>query len=187
MAFSDVLGPISGFVTADFKGKATIPIAPQLINGHTIDVVQWACGGSPTKARATVEFTEHLPVPSVGDPFIGTRSVDMSDLVPGARVEVVVTAKDGTVKEVASFVAEDKTWPAHLQNDLQGGDKVKARQGLCSALTGFSTDRGGWCSPFSRTGGGGMARTLETRSGTKTMSFPARSRTRAARRSRTSK
>ena len=141
MAFSDVFGPISGYTVADAAGNATIAVAPQLENGHTIDVLQWACGGAPLKASRTVDFIESLPIPVVGGTFIGRSTVDLDALVLGATVEVVVTAKTGVVKEVNAFVAEDKAATAHLQGPLADGDKVKARQGLCQTLTGYSMDR----------------------------------------------
>jgi hypothetical protein len=98
MAFSDVLGPISGFAMADTAGNAIIPVAPLLVNGHTIEVLQWACGGDPSVARRDVEFTEVVPVPTVGSVLIGRKTVEIGDLTFGATVEVVVTSQAGVLK-----------------------------------------------------------------------------------------
>jgi hypothetical protein len=141
MAFSDVFGPISGFVRADAAGHAVINVAPQLVGGHVVEVRQWACGGAPINNFRAVEFIESLPIPAIGDAFVSRNSIDIGDLVPGATVEVVVTAKEGVVKEVGLFVADDRLDTANLQSPLADGDKVKARQGLCQTLTGYSSER----------------------------------------------
>jgi hypothetical protein len=142
MVISDLFGPISGFENADSTGKAVVFVAPQLIKDDTIVVLQWACGGAASKAVSKVENSlERLTIPSVGDVFVGSKIVSIVDLIPGSTVEAVVIAKNGTIREVASFVAQDKEWAAIFQKPLQGGERVRARQSLCTLLSGFSADR----------------------------------------------
>jgi hypothetical protein len=141
MAFSDVIGSISGYVTAGADGSATIEVAPLLETGQTIEVRQWACGGDPVSAFRPVSFVETVPVPTLSKPFIGRDNVDIDGLTLGATVEVMVAAQDGTIKEISLLVADDKTLKAPLQAALAPGDKVKARQGLCQSLSGFSSEQ----------------------------------------------
>ncbi len=140
MAVSDAHGPISGFVVADDMGNAVIKVAPQLSAGDTIEVRQWACGGQPLKARLAVQSIERVTVPVMGSAFYGKAIIDIKGLLPGAMVEVVVTAKDGSLKETTLFVARDETVTANLQSPLGDGEKVKARQALCSQISGYSSD-----------------------------------------------
>jgi hypothetical protein len=83
-------------------------------------------GGVPTSNFLKVGFVEALPIPTVGSVIIGRTSIDVKGLTIGASVELVVTAKDGVVKEVNLFVAADEPSTAHLQNPIADGDRVKA-------------------------------------------------------------
>lgn len=141
IAVSDTFGPISGFARANPGGGAVIAVAPQLADGDTIKVLQWACGGDPTEAREPVEFTEDVPIPEVGEAHIGRSRVEIENLTPGATIEVAVTSDAGVLKEVNSFVADERIGEAHFQTPLAPGDRVKARQGLCGSLSGYSSER----------------------------------------------
>lgn len=137
-ARSATLGPISGHVLTDQDGRAVIPVAPQLRDGDQIEVLQFACGNSPVSADAPVGFLEWVPVPWVGETFVGRQSVEIGDVVPGATVEVHVTGDRGQLRGTAVVVADRDPLMVGLGPALEVGDEVAARQGLCSSLSGFS-------------------------------------------------
>jgi hypothetical protein len=130
--FSQLLGQI-GWKQV-FATSADIHVAPQLIKGDTIFAVEIACGLTSVKSNLmTVQAAPKLNSPIVIGPVEDCmRSITVGNVVPGARVDVEVNEiwrgwadAGGTTVEVG------------ISDGLSVGDAVRARQRLCTMITGY--------------------------------------------------
>ncbi|MGA8261530.1 MAG: hypothetical protein WB783_15055 [Arenicellales bacterium] len=130
-------GPISNLVTVHAT-QVTIDVAPYLHTGDSVYAVQWACASvGTTSASVKVVASPALQPPQVLECFAGDRMVYVRKAVPGALVEVYVTAPGQTTTYAGHAVATTlhAVTPVPIGIALRTGDTVSAHQRLCSLVS----------------------------------------------------
>jgi Domain of unknown function (DUF1929) len=118
-----------------FATEADVVVAPLLIEGDAIFAVQSGCGTSRSRDQAVLPAPELIP-PRVERPLNDCMTaVTVADVVPGARVDVYVNSIwRGSVDAGAATVQ------VSVSARLRAGDRVKARQRLCTDITAFGRE-----------------------------------------------
>jgi outer membrane protein assembly factor BamB len=132
--FSTLLGAEIGEKQA-FTDPVDVPVAPLLIAGDHIFAVQIGCGHTSKKSAAVlVKPAPKLNVPKIKPPVDDCMtSVPVEAVVPGAFVDVYVNnLSRGSAPSAATTVN------VPISGHLIAGDLVKARQRLCTHISGFS-------------------------------------------------
>lgn len=132
--FSTLLGAEIGEMQA-FTDPVDVPVAPLLIKGDHIFAEQIGCGHTSKKSvPQVVQPAPQLNVPKVKTPLNDCMtSVPVESVVPGAIVDVYVNnVSRGTAPSAATTVN------VPISGRLSVKDAVKARQRLCTHISGFS-------------------------------------------------
>jgi hypothetical protein len=118
-----------------FGTEADVGVAPLLVAGDEIFAVQRGCGlVSATSDAVKVQALQDLPPPKVVVPLYSCADgVHVTDVVPGARVDVYVNALfRGSAKTGGTSITVPVT------GTLLVGDMVTARQRLCEQVSRLS-------------------------------------------------
>lgn len=126
-----------GFKTV-YAVAADIPVAPQLTAGDHITAVQIGCGDtSKTSAAVVVDTLGDLALPTVLPITTCARSVRVSQVTPGAIVDVFRQVGTNDLW-LASATATLSTTDVPLGSGvtLTAGEALTARQRLCAKVAG---------------------------------------------------
>lgn len=132
--YSSLLGAPIGERTAHAV-EVDVPVAPLLIAGDKIFAVQRGCGLVSSKSMVVVVGKiEKLKAPHVAEPlFSCENAVRVTDVVPGARVDVYV---NGIFRGTAVGGGTDLM--VDVSGQLTVGDSVTALQRLCQHISPLS-------------------------------------------------
>lgn len=125
--YSQLLGAPIGSKQV-YETETDVHVAPTLRAGDELFAVARGCGdeSEPSETKE-VRDLEELPPPTVEQPDDCGDDVVVTDVVPGARVEVYV---DGV--RLGGAASGDETVTVTVGGDgLQEGEEVRARQRLC--------------------------------------------------------
>jgi hypothetical protein len=115
---------------AVYTTQADVPVAPQLITGDHVYAVQRGCGlVSSRSAQVPVQALGKPGLPQIVPPVeTCMRSVTVSNVVPGAHVDVYVNGswRGSSVATAATAEIPILFGPLHV------GDQVRARQMMCA-------------------------------------------------------
>ncbi len=113
--------------------QADIPVAPQLISGDQVYAMQIGCGLTSAKSAAVAVMPIVKPgLPQVEMPVEDCmRSVTVTNVIPGARVDVYV----GDVWRGTATATTNTVEVPILFGPLSTGDLVRARQRICQYVT----------------------------------------------------
>lgn len=129
--------PISDRVKV-YDTEATIDVTPYLGERDGVRILQWACGDTPTKSN-TAEVKQHPNIEQpiiVGPVYSGTNSVDVSNAVPGAKIEVYLANQNGLWEPVGfTFASPKATTAVTLNIKLAVRNQLRVTQSICSAKT----------------------------------------------------
>lgn len=130
---SAMLGAPIGELTAAAT-QVDVPVAPLLIANHEIFAEQRGCGlVSSTSNRVRVGRAERVPAPKVAEPLYSCSPVEVTGVVPGARVSVFV---NGIFRGSTASGGQDVT--VAVSGELAAGDTVTASQRLCEQTSPLS-------------------------------------------------
>lgn len=118
-----------------FATEADIEVAPLLIEGDDIFAVQTGCGSSRSRPEPVLPLPELQP-PEIQRPLNDClTAVTVAGVVPGARVDVYVNSLwRGSADAAATTVV------VPVSPRLRAGDRVKARQRICTDITPFGRE-----------------------------------------------
>lgn len=116
------------FVTSS---NSTVRVAPLLVDGSTIFVREWACGGAGVDSvQQVVQPHPDLAGFEIVPPlFTGDTEVDVRGAVPGATIDLY-TGGSGFLGSAVCDALHPVT-VVHLNRPLTDGDNVSGRELLC--------------------------------------------------------
>ncbi len=128
-------GAIASVRALDYE--LDVPLKLPLLAGDRVWVVDYRCGERLDSDGVEVGEAGDLAAPQVAEPVCDCGGgVHVVDVAPGARVEVYV---DGRFAAAAPVSGREGLVP--LPHPLRGGERVKARQLLCSQVSAFGEER----------------------------------------------